>query len=65
MMIPVRCYSCGKPIAQHWEEFKERVSKGEDRKKVLDDLKLNRFCCRSQFLGHVDLVEVAAKFKKF
>ena len=25
MIIPVRCFSCGKPIAQLWEEFKERT----------------------------------------
>ena len=38
MIIPVRCFSCGKPIAQLWEEFKERTEKGEDAKKVLDQL---------------------------
>jgi len=64
-MIPIRCYSCGKPIAQHWTEYKERVAKGDKPKKILDDFNLKRFCCRSQFLGHVDLIDVAAKFKKF
>lgn len=64
MMIPVRCYSCGKPIAHLWAEFKERVEKGEDRKKVLDDLKLDRYCCRAVFMGHVDLIDVASQFKK-
>ena len=65
MIIPVRCYSCGKPIGQMWEEFKKRVEKGEDRKKVLDDLGMERYCCRSLFLGHVDLIDTVAKFKKF
>jgi DNA-directed RNA polymerase subunit N len=65
MIIPIRCFSCGKPIAHLWEEYKQRVAKGEDRKKVLDELGLERYCCRAVFLGHVDLLKEAAKFKKF
>ena len=44
MMIPVRCFSCGKPVAHLWEQFCKRVEDGEDRKKVLDDLGLDRYC---------------------
>lgn len=65
MIIPVRCMSCGKPVGHLWEEFKERVAKGEDRKKVLDELGLERYCCRAVFMGHVDLIDTAAAFKKF
>lgn len=65
MIIPVRCWSCGKPVAHLWEEFKEKVEKREDRKKVLDELGLERYCCRALFLGHVDLSDQSAEFKKF
>lgn len=65
MIIPIRCFSCGKPIAQHWEEFNERVAKGESKKDVLDSLGLTRYCCRTMFMSHVDLIDVAAQFKKF
>ena len=65
MIIPVRCWSCGKPVAHLWEEFKERLEAGEDRKKVLDDLQLTRYCCRTMFLGHVDLIDIASQFKKY
>ncbi len=64
MIIPVRCWSCGKPIGHLWEEFNDRVDGGEDRKKVLDSLGLERYCCRTIFLGHVDLIDIAAQFKK-
>jgi len=64
MIIPVRCFSCGKPVAHLWEDFKERVAKGEDRKKVMDELGLERYCCRALFLGHVDLIDISAQFKK-
>lgn len=65
MIIPIRCYSCGKPIAHLWEEYVERVKKGEDPKKVMDSLGLTRFCCRAQFMGHIDLIDDVSQFKKF
>ena len=65
MIIPIRCWSCGKPIGQLWESYLEKLEKGEDRKKVLDELGLERYCCRAIFLGHVDLIDTVAQFKKF
>lgn len=64
MIIPVRCFSCGKPVGHLWEEYQQRINKGEDKKIVLDELGLERQCCRATFLGHVDLIDMAAKFKK-
>lgn len=64
MIIPVRCPSCGKPVGHLWEEFKERTEKGESPKEVLDDLGLERYCCRSLFLTHSDLLGKVAKFKR-
>ncbi len=64
MIIPVRCFSCGKPIGHLWEEYKERVEKGEDKKKVLDSLGVERQCCRAMFIGHVNLLETSSMFKK-
>ncbi|MBU1975468.1 MAG: DNA-directed RNA polymerase subunit N [Nanoarchaeota archaeon] len=65
MIIPVRCFSCGKPIGHLWEPYNEKLKKGEDGKKVMDKLGLERFCCRAIFLGHVDLIDIAAQYKKF
>lgn len=65
MIIPIRCFSCGKPIAHLWEDFKKRVEAGEEAKKVLDELGMERYCCRAIFLGHVDLLDLVNKFKKF
>lgn len=64
MIIPVRCFSCGKPVGHLWHEYKERVSKGETPKQVMDELGLGRYCCRALFLGHVDLLDIVARFKK-
>ena len=64
MIIPIRCFSCGKPIAHLWSKYKERVAKGEEPGKVLSDLGVERYCCRAMFLGQKDMVEQVAKFKK-
>lgn len=64
MIIPIRCLSCGKPVAHLWEEYKERTGKGENPKEVLDKLGLKKYCCRALFMGHVDLIDDISRFKK-
>ncbi len=64
MIIPVRCFSCGFPVAAFYEDFKKRVSKGEDAGAVMDSLGVKRYCCRRMMMGQVDLLEGIAKFKK-
>lgn len=64
MQIPIRCFSCGKPVAHLWELYKKRVEAGEDTGKILDELGLERYCCRSVLLGHADMLPEVAKFKK-
>jgi DNA-directed RNA polymerase subunit N len=65
MIIPIRCFSCGKPIAHLYKQFKEKVSAGENPGKVLDELGIERYCCRAAFLSQTDLLELVNKFKKF
>lgn len=64
MIIPIRCFSCGKPVAHLWEEYKERTEeKGESPGEVLDDLGLDKYCCRTLFLTHKDTIDEVAKFR--
>ena len=64
MIIPIRCMSCGRPTGHLWEEYTQRIERGEQPKKVMDELGLKRYCCRGLFLGHVDLLDTIAQFKK-
>ena len=64
MIIPVRCMTCGKPLGHLWERYKKQVEKGANPKKVLDSLGIERYCCRSLFLTHVEMTEKVGKFKK-
>jgi len=62
MIIPVRCFTCGKVVASVYEEFKKRVEAGEDAKAVLDSLGVDRYCCRRMIISHVDLIDEVMPF---
>lgn len=63
MLIPVRCFTCGKLLGHLWEEFSERVKAGEEPESVLDELGVDRYCCRRVLVAHVPLIEQAMKFR--
>lgn len=63
MIIPVRCFTCGKPLGSEYKQFKERVEKGEKAKEVMDSLGVDRYCCRRMLLTQVDLAEEINKFQ--
>ena len=57
MIIPVRCVSCGKVLADKWREFEKSSGTAEGRKAAMDRLGLFRYCCRRHMMAHVQLVE--------
>ncbi|WP_115863719.1 DNA-directed RNA polymerase subunit N [Halorussus litoreus] len=66
MMVPVRCFTCGKVVGEYWEEFKARSSTkegDEDPAKVLDELGVERQCCRRMLVSHKDLVDIVAPYQ--
>jgi DNA-directed RNA polymerase subunit N len=62
MIVPVRCFTCGKVIGDKWEDFARRVKEGEDAGKVLDDLGISRYCCRRMLLSHVEIIDEIIRF---
>ena len=63
MIIPIRCMTCGKPVGHLYEKFQKEVIADRNAKNVLDKLGLERYCCRSLFLTHRDLVPRIGQFK--
>ncbi len=64
MIIPVRCFTCGKLVADRWEEFARRVKAGEKAKKVLDDIGMTRYCCRRMFISQVDVLDDLLRYSQ-
>ncbi len=57
MIVPVRCFTCGKLVGDKYEEFTTRVKVGEDPRVVLDSLGFKRYCCRRTLISSMDVVE--------
>ena len=77
MLIPVKCFTCGKVLGNKYDYYlreirKRKMDKSMDVDKViylteeqsidktpegevLDELRLNKYCCRRHMLTHVDI----------
>ncbi|OLD01084.1 DNA-directed RNA polymerase subunit N [archaeon 13_1_20CM_2_54_9] len=64
MIIPVRCFTCGKLIGDKWETFSQRVRAGDRAQKVLDELGLRRYCCRRMMITHVEIIDEFLRFSQ-
>ena len=62
MILPVRCFTCGKVIGDRWEEFARRTSQGEPAGRVLDEIGMKRYCCRRMFISHVEVIDELLKY---
>jgi len=55
MIVPIRCWTCGKPVADKYDEFLSLTSQGKPVAEALDSLSIDRYCCRRMFLAQADL----------
>ncbi len=65
MHFPVRCFTCGKVIGHLWKPYTKMLEEGKSPKEALDELGVERYCCRRMFLGHVELVKEVIHFRRF
>lgn len=79
MLIPIRCFTCGKVTGDKWYTYlnmvnKKKIENGvEDDNntlyikddnihksiegEVLDELGMNRYCCRRIFLSNTNIID--------
>jgi DNA-directed RNA polymerase I, II, and III subunit RPABC5 len=57
MILPVRCFTCGKVIGNKWDQYITLLQEGKTEGEALTSLELTRYCCRRMLLTHVDLIE--------
>ena len=70
MMCPVRCYSCGKVVADKYYEFREEVDKLQvpkegDVGRILDRLGFDRYCCRRMLISQDELIDEIISHSRF
>ncbi|GAB4311919.1 MAG: DNA-directed RNA polymerase subunit N [Promethearchaeota archaeon] len=64
MIIPVRCFTCGREVASLWEPFMEKTQMGIPAEKVLDEFGLDRLCCRRMLVSHRNLIDDMLRFTR-
>lgn len=57
MIIPVRCFTCGRVVGTQWERYLLIVQQAHSERDALDAVGLTRYFCRRMLLTHVDLIE--------
>ncbi|KAF2712464.1 DNA-directed RNA polymeras-like proteines I/II/III subunit [Pleomassaria siparia CBS 279.74] len=64
MIIPIRCFSCGKVTGDLWDRYLALIDQYADKEDddAINHLDLNRYCCRRMILTHVDLIEKLLKY---
>ena len=73
MIIPIRCFTCSKVIADKYDYYhleKNKLAKTKEdsedlkffndihTKEILDNLGLIRYCCRRSLMSSVDMMDV-------
>ena len=73
MIIPVRCFTCGRVMADIVDYYESEKANIEENKKVdklyknfdkihtahiLDNLGLKRYCCRRNLIANIDMMEI-------
>ncbi len=64
MIIPVRCFTCGKVIGNLWNKYIE-LNKIQSTEETLDQLHLTKMCCRRMMISHVNLIDSIIKYNRY
>ncbi|KAI5186307.1 DNA-directed RNA polymerases I, II, and III subunit RPABC5 [Nematocida homosporus] len=63
MLIPIRCFTCGKEISSRWEEYTLQTAHSDNKAEILTNLGFKRPCCRTVMLTTVDIMQKILKFE--
>jgi DNA-directed RNA polymerase subunit N (RpoN/RPB10) len=63
MIIPIRCFSCNKLIADKYLYYINNKDKDKNKdnnieEDLLNKLGCNRYCCRRHFISTIDMMDI-------
>jgi|TARA_B110000444_G_C18476590_1_gene427211 DNA-directed RNA polymerase subunit N (RpoN/RPB10) len=63
MIIPIRCFSCNKILADKYNYYINEIQKNKDNdekieENLLNKLGCNRYCCRRHFISTIDMMDI-------
>lgn len=61
MIIPIRCFTCGKVVANLWKIYNTLKAKGMSSEEIFQKLRVRRYCCKRMFIANVDLIDKIIK----
>jgi DNA-directed RNA polymerase subunit N (RpoN/RPB10) len=66
MLLPVRCFTCNKPLSNEWKKFRKTINSGmfSTKEKLLTDLGLKRYCCRRLVITYEPLIDRLLEYEK-
>jgi DNA-directed RNA polymerase subunit N len=62
VLVPVRCFTCGNLIADKYDDYQTKLKVGEDPEKILNELEINRYCCRRMLLTTAETIQQVIPF---
>ena len=64
MIIPVRCFTCGKVIGNKYERYLELTEKEVSKDEIFRELNLSRYCCKRMLTTHVELIDLILEYSE-
>ena len=52
-MLPVRCYTCGKPLHRPGQLYRDFLARGYTPEEALNSIGLLRYCCRTRIINPI------------
>ncbi|GBB85702.1 hypothetical protein RclHR1_12190006 [Rhizophagus clarus] len=62
MIIPIRCFTCGKVLANKWNHYQTMLESEYSESAALEALGITRYCCRRMLISHVDFIHKILTF---
>lgn len=62
-VCPVRCYTCGKVLANKWNAYENMSKNGVSNEEIFSKLCVKRYCCKTILMTHVNLIDKLLEYE--